>query len=100
MVRASNGHRDVLTLPEAARHLRLTAKEVEKLAGEGVLPGRCVNQKWRFLRAALDDWLRGPDYKAALLRRAGAFADDESLPELLSSIYAARGRPEVDGNEH
>ncbi len=99
MVRASKASHDVLTLPEAARHLRLAVKDVKELASQGVLPGRCVKQKWRFLRAALDDWLRAPDYKTALLRRAGAFADDETLPELLDSIYASRGRPEVDGNK-
>jgi excisionase family DNA binding protein len=100
MVRSSKIQREVLTLAEAARHLRLTAKDVEDLAARGVLPGRCVNRKWRFLRAALDDWLRAPNYKAALLQRAGAFADDASLPQLLESIYARRGRPEVDGNKH
>jgi excisionase family DNA binding protein len=99
MARTSKTQPDVLTLPEAAKHLRLPEKDVQELAAEGSLPGRCVKQQWRFLRAALDDWLRAPDYKAALLRLAGASADDPSLPELRRSIARARRQldKELDG---
>ncbi len=97
MARASKERYDVLTLPEAALHLRLPEKDVEELAIHGALPGRCVKQQWRFLRTALDDWLRGPDYKAALLRRAGAFTDDPSLAQLRRSN--ARSRRGADGKD-
>jgi hypothetical protein len=35
------------------------------------------------------------DGRTLLLRQAGAFADDETLPLLRASIYEARGRPEA-----
>jgi excisionase family DNA binding protein len=89
--------REVLTLDEAARHLRLPKNHVEELAVQGVIPGRRVKREWRFLRVALDEWLRGPSDKALLLQQAGALAEDESLPQLRRSIYQRRGRPEANG---
>ncbi len=89
--------REVLTLEEAARHLRLPENDVEELAVQGVIPGRRVKREWRFLRVALDEWLRGPSDKALLLQQAGALADDESLPQLRRSIYQRRRRPEANG---
>ena len=74
--------------------VRLPKETVKRQAGQGLLPGRVVEGRWRFLKAALTDWLRRPDGRTALLQAAGAFADDETLPQLLASIYAARGRPE------
>jgi excisionase family DNA binding protein len=87
---------DVLTLEEAAGFLRISAQSAEKLATQGTIPGRRIHDEWRFLRSALEDWLRRPDYKQALLNQAGALRDDESLAELRDAIYAARGRPEAD----
>lgn len=89
-------HHDVLTLDEAADFLRIPVEAVEELASRGAIPGRRIRDDWRFLRSALEDCLRRPDYQQALLNQAGRFRDDESLPELRQAIYAARGRPEVD----
>ncbi len=89
--------REVLTLREAARHLRLPENDVERLAVLGVLPGRRLKREWRFLRMALDEWLRRPNDKALLLQQAGALADDAALPQLRRSIYQRRGRPEANG---
>ena len=59
------------------------------------LPARRVGDEWRFLKSALVEWLRRkPTPKEVLLQQAGALADDDTLPELLASIYKARGRPE------
>jgi excisionase family DNA binding protein len=91
---------DVLTLQEAARYLRISKETVNRLADQGVIPSRRINRQWRFLKAALNDWLLGervPDGRKALLQQAGAFKDDETLPALRAAIYAARGRPEVEG---
>ena len=87
---------DVLTLEEAANFLRISVQTAEELAAHGRIPGRRIRDEWRFLRNALEDWLRRPDYKQALLNQAGTLRDDESLTELRNAIYAARGRPEVD----
>lgn len=90
---------EVLTLEEAARYLRVPKATVQKYAELGNLPGRQMNKQWRFLKCALDDWLRGPervDGKTAMLQIAGALKGDETLPQLRAAIYAARGRPEVE----
>ncbi len=87
-----------LTLDEAAEYLRLPKETLERQAIQGHIPGRRIEDSWRFLRAAIDDWLRTQDSRAVLLQQAGALADDETLSELRASIYAQRGRPEVDPN--
>lgn len=87
---------EVITLEEAAIWLRVSAETILKLAERRELPGRQVDSEWRFFKPALEDWLRGGSGKAALLLQAGAFADDDSLPELLDHIYQQRGRPECE----
>ena len=85
----------ILTLPEAARFLRISKETLHKLAKEGKVPARKVGAEWRFLRSALEDWVRGQgDPQAALLQQAGLFKDDPDLPRILNDIYRARGRPE------
>ena len=87
---------NVLTLEEAANYLRLPKEAVERQAAQGRLPGRRIEDTWRFLRAAIDDWLRSYDGRTILLQQAGALAGDETLPELRAAIYAARGRSETE----
>ncbi len=84
-----------LTLEEAAMYLKLPIDTIARQADQGMLPGRKINNTWRFLRAAIDHWLRNTDGRQILLQQAGAFADDESLTALRTEIYAARGRSEV-----
>jgi excisionase family DNA binding protein len=87
---------NVLTMEEAAAYLRLPEEIVFLLVTHQGLPGRQIGTEWRFLKAALDDWLRRPSDKEILLRQAGALADDPSLSDLLADIYQRRGRPEVE----
>jgi excisionase family DNA binding protein len=87
---------DVLTLEEAANYLRLPKDTVERQAARGLIPGRWIEDTWRFLKAALDDWLRSRDSRTILLQQAGALATDETLPALRAAIYAERGRPETE----
>src|SRR5438309_1852552 len=86
---------EVLTLVEAARYLRVAAKAVKQRALSGDIPGRQIGTEWRFLKTALDEWLRRPNSKTMLLQMAGAFADDESLPELRKSILSSREKQQV-----
>ena len=87
---------EVFTLAEAARYLRLPQDTLRKHASRGDIPGRQIGKHWRFLRAALDDWLRRPSSKSVLLEMAGAFKDDDTLPELRKAIQAARAQ--LDAN--
>ena len=86
---------EVLTLEEADGFLRISPQRAHELAARGVIPGRCIDDEWRFLRSAMEEWLRGRDYRQALLNQAGALKDDESLTAIREMIYAERGRAEI-----
>lgn len=87
---------DVLTLEEVAQYLRLPKDAIERQAARGQIPGKRIEDTWRFLRAAIDDWLRSYDGRMLLLQQAGALSDDETLTELRAAIYTQRGRPETE----
>ena len=86
----------VLTLDEVAGYLRLPPDVVAREAARGQIPGRKIEDTWRFLRTAVDDWLRTFDSRMVLLQQAGALAEDESLMLLKDSIYRSRRRPETE----
>jgi excisionase family DNA binding protein len=88
-------NREVLTLEEVARYLRLPKDTVVRQAAQGAIPGRQIEDTWRFLKAAIDDWLRSYYSRTLLLQQASALTEDETLPALLKTIYATRKRPEV-----
>ena len=88
--------KDVLTLEEVATYLRLPKDTVEQQAAHGQIPGQQIGESWRFLKTAIDDWLRAQNSCEILLQQAGALADDPTLPELRSAIYVARGRSETE----
>jgi excisionase family DNA binding protein len=47
----------VLTADDVAALLRVSAKTVKRLAGDGRIPGQRVGRAWRFSRVAVLDWL-------------------------------------------
>ncbi len=77
---------NVLTLEETAAYLRLSPEVVAQEAIAGNIPGQQVNNTWRFLKTAIDDWLQNRDQRAVLLRQAGVFANDKTLVELQAQI--------------
>lgn len=87
------------TLEEVAMYLKLPADVVARSAAQGEIPGRRINESWRFLKSAIDNWLHPVDGRQILLQQAGAFADDESLAELRRTIYQERGRSETESLE-
>lgn len=87
---------DVLTLEEASEYLRIPVEAVLRQALQGRIPGRRIEDDWRFLKAAIDEWLRSQSGRTILLQQAGALEDDNSLAQLRVTIYQARGRSEVD----
>lgn len=50
---------EVLTIEEAASYLRLPKETIEEEAAYGKIPGRRIKDTWRFLKAAIDNWLQG-----------------------------------------
>ncbi|MBD2253586.1 helix-turn-helix domain-containing protein [Nostoc parmelioides] len=87
---------DVLTLEEASAYLRLPIEVVLRQASQGNIPGRKIENDWRFLKVAIDDWLRSQTSRSVLLTQVGMLADDDSLAQLRTTIYQQRGRTEVD----
>jgi len=86
----------VLTIEEVAAYLRLPKETVKRQAQQGQIPGRCIETTWRFLKAAIDEWLKSQDSRTVLLQQAGAFTDDKTLPALRKAIYSKRGRSEAE----
>ncbi len=85
---------EVLTLAEAAEYMRVSESEINDLIRQQGLPARKIGNEWRFLKAALQDWLRSPVIqKQRLMELAGAWKDDPYLDEMLKQIYDERGRP-------
>lgn len=91
---------NTFTLEEVAMYLKLPVDAVAKGAAQGEIPGRRINNSWRFLKTAVDNWLGKVDGRQVLLQQAGAFADDDSLAELRRQIYQERGRPEAESMDN
>src|SRR6516164_6115381 len=77
---------EVLTLSEAAAYLRLAEVDVLRCVDEQGLPARRLGNEWRFLKAAIQQWLAtgSPTWqsrKAAILELAGKYKDDPDLEE-------------------
>ncbi len=89
---------DILTLEEISTYLRIPIETVENQALKGNIPGQKIEGDWRFLKTAVDDWLRAKNSRLTLLSQAGAFANDDSLAQIRETIYQDRKRPEVDNS--
>ena len=86
---------DVYTLREAAAYLRLTEQEVLRLVREQGLPARSVGSEWRFLKAAIQQWLStgSPTLQAEKQRQlalAGKYKDDPDLLRICEDAYRQR----------
>jgi putative molybdopterin biosynthesis protein len=96
----------LLTVQEAARHLRLNPRSVYLLAQRGGIPATRVTGKWLFPEHLLDEWLEtsarqrkgeGPPPRRAPVAAAGsvfvAGSDDPALECLPDALASAPGRP-------
>ena len=77
---------DVLTLEEAADYLKLSTAVVLEKASDGIIPGQAIDDSWRFLKSAIDDWLSRKDDRSILLKQTGIFAHDKTLSALQDQI--------------
>lgn len=48
---------EMMDLDQLASYLRRDAREIDKLARRGHLPGQKVSGRWRFARAEIDHWI-------------------------------------------
>jgi excisionase family DNA binding protein len=93
---------EVLTFDEAAAYLRVTKTDLNRLICDQALPGRQFGTEWRFLKSAIQDWLKTPPKpgsREAILSVAGAWKDDPYIEEELKEIYRKRGRPMTEDGE-
>lgn len=84
---------EVFTLSEAAAYLRITESELLRLVDDQALPYRRFGTEWRFLKSAIQDWLRTPPKpgsREAILSVAGAWKDDPLVEEEIKEIYRKR----------
>ncbi len=52
--------KEILTPTEAGLYLRLHVRTIQRLANDGSIPALKVGRRWRFRKAALEQWrLRG-----------------------------------------
>jgi excisionase family DNA binding protein len=86
----------VMTLSETATFLRVSEEAVLLAITEQGLEGRQIGSDWRFLRSAVEDWLRHRSLKARLLATSGSLKDDPQMDRLLKNIYAEHERERVD----
>src|ERR1700722_2764279 len=80
---------DVMTLAEAAAYLKLSEADVRRLVDEQGLPAQRVGNEWRFLKAAIQQWLSIPVLKTnkeTWMALAGIWKDDPYVEEELKEI--------------
>lgn len=84
---------EILTLAEAAAYLRFSEADILRLVSEQELPGRRMANEWRFLKSAIQDWLRTPPKpgsREAVLSTIGAWKDDPEMVAETMAIYHKR----------
>jgi excisionase family DNA binding protein len=79
-------------------YLRLPETQVIGLVHSQGLPARFTGSEWRFLKAALQEWLRTgtpppKGSKEAWLAMAGTAKEDPDLEGIVEEAYRRRGRP-------
>ena len=84
---------EVLNLADAAAYLRVTESQLLQLVYDQALPGRRFGTEWRFLKAAIQDWLRTPPKpgsREAVLSTIGAWKDEPEMVAETMAIYNKR----------
>lgn len=82
------GKDEILTLTEIAGYLKVSEKTILRMVQSGEFPGVKVSNQWRFVRAAVDDWLSARMHfapTADLLDVVGSSLDMIPLTRLVSN---------------
>jgi PTS system nitrogen regulatory IIA component len=82
-----------MSLAELARHIGMDAREVERLAARGNLPGKHVGGQWRFNRAEMLEWLQREMHTLdpTDLRNLDRAMGDGQTSAMLGAIMAPEG---------
>jgi nitrogen PTS system EIIA component len=82
---------DMMDLEELASYLQRDARELNKLASRGHLPGHKVSGRWRFARAEINQWLETqlPGYDEQQLSVLESKDQENSPPEHLICDFLA-----------
>lgn len=62
---------EILTLEEAAAYLRVSEDALRAMVRDDAIPAQKIGEEWRFLKRALNDWLR---YGPRLYRKMRRFS--------------------------
>jgi excisionase family DNA binding protein len=81
---------EVLDLDEVAALLRLSPATVLREAREGRLPGRRIDDQWRFARVHVLEWLRG-EARDAVPAQTAAAGETRRVGEDLEDLVAREG---------
>ena len=84
---------EVFNFAEAAAYLRVTESDLMRLVHDQALPGRQFGTEWRFLKSAIQDWLKTPPKRGsreAVLSTAGSWKDDPEMVAETMAIYHKR----------
>ncbi len=69
------GAREILTLAEAAKFIRVSERTLGEMARTRRIPSQKVGREWRFLRAGLEAWLAGESGEVVIKGVANRAAD-------------------------
>lgn len=84
-----------MSLEDFAKYVGMDAREVQKLADRGKLPGQKVGGEWRFNRSRVTEWLQQEMHAldenrlATIDRAMGSGLDDKSM--VLTGLIGAEG---------
>lgn len=92
-----------MSLEDFARYVGMDAREVQKLAERGKLPGQKVGGQWRFNRARVTEWLQQEmhtldETRLVTLERAMGGGADEASMNLTDLIGLEGVEPELRAN--
>ena len=54
----SQHYGEILTLEEAAAYLRVSEEALRAMVGDDAIPAQKIGGEWRFLKRAVNEWLR------------------------------------------
>jgi len=60
--------KEVLTIDELSRYLRIPKSTLYKLVQESRIPGQKIGRQWRFSKEAIDRWLEKSDGQSCTCR--------------------------------